>query len=462
LETVKREIRGPERNYQGAGEAGRVLCEGSENMMILGDYIRRLRESKGLSQRDIRGCSHAQISAIERGTRTASYEMLRLIAQRLNVPVERLELFAMMDGQRGGHKILEKLQNLKDQQQWDELYEMAYKLLQIKGGMLGPVVFAQCEEWVQEAMLHWSDDMMIREDLGAFNSPEEGFRRVMVRVVAGTPPNMLLRYFRYLSDYIDPDHAIYGKIVNNAMFACEQLGDIPQAWQWLTKKHQWARKHQYEWQEMESLATMFRYATMLGWEENQSRLESECRHIVRKRVNYNVWEDYYLTQMWRTWIDDDSVTACIVYQDALRDHDPAWSDMPPWRCLFKAAWELRETGREEPLTQWINHWLQWGWDRWDDQEIIQFMRLAVTIGLGVGHSQADQWWNWLISALRLSHRDQWLIYYQLIGVRLQLDSPWCQSSKEIEWPKWMVTMANTWVEKVADLRKPWKIDEQIW
>jgi transcriptional regulator with XRE-family HTH domain len=59
----------------------------------IGERLKRLRLSRGLSQRDLSspGVSYAYISRIEAGARTPSVKALRMLAKKLNVSVEYLE-----------------------------------------------------------------------------------------------------------------------------------------------------------------------------------------------------------------------------------------------------------------------------------------------------------------------------------------------------------------------------------
>src|SRR5207302_2856331 len=59
----------------------------------IGARLKRLRLSRGLSQRDLSspGVSYAYISRIEAGARTPSVKALRMLAARLEVSVEYLE-----------------------------------------------------------------------------------------------------------------------------------------------------------------------------------------------------------------------------------------------------------------------------------------------------------------------------------------------------------------------------------
>jgi transcriptional regulator with XRE-family HTH domain len=59
----------------------------------LGDRVRRLREERGLSQRDLSepGISYAYISRIEAGVRNPSEKALRMLASKLGVSPLYLE-----------------------------------------------------------------------------------------------------------------------------------------------------------------------------------------------------------------------------------------------------------------------------------------------------------------------------------------------------------------------------------
>lgn len=61
--------------------------------MTVGQRVAALREDRQMSQRELsqNGCSYAYISRIEHGVRTPSMKALRLLAPKLDVPVEFLE-----------------------------------------------------------------------------------------------------------------------------------------------------------------------------------------------------------------------------------------------------------------------------------------------------------------------------------------------------------------------------------
>ena len=63
-----------------------------DNAAAVGLRIRRLREQRGLRQRDLafEGCTAAYISRIEAGARTPSLQLLREIGKRLGVDAEYL------------------------------------------------------------------------------------------------------------------------------------------------------------------------------------------------------------------------------------------------------------------------------------------------------------------------------------------------------------------------------------
>jgi transcriptional regulator with XRE-family HTH domain len=67
--------------------------EARESPEPVGARIRRLREERGLSQRDLAepGVSYAYLSRIEAGARIPSVKVLRIIARKLRVPLEYLE-----------------------------------------------------------------------------------------------------------------------------------------------------------------------------------------------------------------------------------------------------------------------------------------------------------------------------------------------------------------------------------
>ncbi|HEX6700882.1 MAG TPA: helix-turn-helix domain-containing protein [Gaiellaceae bacterium] len=69
----------------------------------LGQRVRRIRRERGLSQRDVAepGISYAYLSRIEAGQRLPSVKALRIIARKLNVPLEYLETGEPLPALRG-------------------------------------------------------------------------------------------------------------------------------------------------------------------------------------------------------------------------------------------------------------------------------------------------------------------------------------------------------------------------
>ena len=62
--------------------------------MSIGENIARLREERGLTQRDLAanvGVSQSMIAQIERGTKTVTYPLAKVIAGVFNVDVRSLD-----------------------------------------------------------------------------------------------------------------------------------------------------------------------------------------------------------------------------------------------------------------------------------------------------------------------------------------------------------------------------------
>lgn len=422
-------------------------------MSVLGTFIRDMRKRRGLSQRQIRGVSHAQISAIERGQRGVSPEMLRVLAQALQVTVEHLELLASFDED---HDVVarsiwvQKLEMLKAQGEWAVVMETAQRVLRTQSTQLGPALYARLEKMVAEAAVHQAQDTFTPA-WAPFRTPEEGFKRHLEWYVAGMPPALSLQYVRYLRDTIDASHPIYGKILNNGMILCEQLGNIGEAISWGQKKSEWAIQHQDEPRYQETQALLLRYFIMTH-DRRSKEQERRCQLLVGQHDNAYAWEDYYLAKMWQAWVENDAAQARLLDREAIRHYRTEWLDMPPWRQLYQTAWQWRQTQDPTMLAQWVENWLQWSWDRWDTQTVLHYWQIVVQAGLMTRHPRTPRWWQGLMMALRLARRSMWLEYYAAVRERLNLTRGWgvpVRSEKDAQSiPDWMQRMIDYWVDQV--------------
>src|SRR5438876_10923324 len=70
-----------------------MRAEGEAGLETVGQRLRRLRQERGLSQRELAcpGVTYAYISRIEAGARRPSVKALRKLARRLGVAAEYLE-----------------------------------------------------------------------------------------------------------------------------------------------------------------------------------------------------------------------------------------------------------------------------------------------------------------------------------------------------------------------------------
>ena len=431
-------------------------------MSVLGTFVLEVRKQRGLSQRQIVGVSHTQISMIECGQRGVSPDMLRVLARALQVSVEQLEFFASLDDDHDGvaqSGWIRKLDTLKAQGQWETVLHTAQYILRTQMPQLGPVLYARLEKIVAEAIAYQSEAQ--QESLWIpFATPEEGFTRHLQWYAAGMPPALSLQYVTYLRNTVAVSHPLYGKILNNGMILCEQLGNLADAMLWGQQKSAWAMTYRDRPRYEETQALLLRYF-ILTQDPRRHQQARICQAFMDHHDNAYAWEDYYLAKMWQAWVEGQDMQARILDREALRHYRPEWLDMPPWRRLYQLAWHWRHTEDPSGLQQWVENWLQWSWDRWDTATLLHYMQIVVQIGLMTQHPQTPRWWHWLMAALRLTRRTTWLEYYTAVGDRLGLPSGYGLvtplANKALQIPDWMQRMMDYWIDQVE--MSPWRDKE---
>jgi hypothetical protein len=304
------------------------------------------------------------------------------------------------------------------------------------------------ETLASKAAGHLTGQTAVALELGPFATPEEGFYRMMALRLAGIPDAAIYQYCDYLQSVIAEEHVVYGKVLNNGMVAAEHTGNWPEAIQWARRSLAWSEQYGTARRAREARGGLYRYLTWFGEYDSTDYqvLQQQCQNVVYARENPYVWEDYFLSVLWKAWINQDASMTRILLQDSVKYHDPKWHDIPPWRGLFQAGWEKRDTGQDAPLNQLVDAWMQSGWGNWNDDSAIDFLQLLTAIGIGCQHHQAQLWWQWLMGALRFTRRLYWLQYWHVIGQALwQNNQRQLLAEAETPVPAWMIKMMASWV-----------------
>ncbi len=410
-----------------------------------GAFLRQIRLERGLSQSQIPYCSHSQISALERGTRHPSAEMLVTLAKGLAIPIETLYLY--LEGTHDSSELLKTLQILKENKQWHSLYKTSREILRSQVYHLSPHVYHQVEALVKEASSHLEEAAAIAEQLGPYTTPKELFNRVMSLAIAGLPLHTTIKYFNYLRTIIHYDAPIYGKVLNNGMVALEESGQLPQAIAWARQGVRWSTDQLDGRRQIQMTAALFRYLTYFGECSEWYDLKNVCTQAVSFRNDSYVWEDFYYALAWHYWATGQKDKGQQILRDAFKNYSASWGEVAPWRLLFMAGWEA-EQGCFEPLTQWVEQWLGSGWNRWGNEKTLWYMQTAVLIALRTKHPSAILWTNWLMSALRLQHMEGWLQLWSAF-------TPYCDNNSFIMLepfavPAWARVVAqHIWTKEIS-------------